>query len=56
MYPPGRIATSAQSYHTGGVQVGRCDGSVGFVAQSIDINVWRALGSRNGGESIGAPE
>lgn len=56
MYPPGRIATTAQSFHTGGVQVSRCDGSASFVSQTVDILVWRALGSRNGGESIGAPE
>lgn len=50
MYPPQRIMTSAQSYHTGGVQVARCDGSVSFVAESVDIQAWRALGSRDGGE------
>jgi prepilin-type processing-associated H-X9-DG protein len=55
MFPPQRIATSAKSYHTGGVQVGRCDGSVSFVTQNIDLNVWRALGSIDGGESnVGA--
>jgi prepilin-type N-terminal cleavage/methylation domain-containing protein len=51
MFPPQRIATSAQSYHTGGVQVGRCDGSVSFVSQNIDTLIWRALGSIDGGES-----
>nr|WP_261342717.1 DUF1559 domain-containing protein [Aureliella helgolandensis] len=56
MFPPGRIATTAKSYHTGGVQVARCDGSVNFVAESIDIAVWRSLGSRNGGESLGSLE
>ena len=56
MFPPGRIATTAQSFHTGGVQVARCDGSTGFVAQTIDLIIWRALGSRNGGETVGAPE
>ncbi len=50
MYPPGRISTTAKSYHTGGVQVARCDGSVSFTSQSIDLMVWRALGSRNGSE------
>lgn len=50
MFPPGRIATAAQSYHTGGVNFGRCDGSVAFVSQSIDVETWRAVGSRNGGE------
>lgn len=52
MFPPQRIATSAKSYHTGGVQVARCDGSVGFIANAIDIAAWRALGSRNEGETI----
>jgi type II secretory pathway pseudopilin PulG len=57
MFPPGRIATTAQSFHAGdGVQVARCDGSVGFVTRSVDLTVWRAFGSRNGGEAIGAPE
>jgi prepilin-type N-terminal cleavage/methylation domain-containing protein len=53
MYPPGRIATSAASYHEGGVQVNLCDGSVRFVSENIDLGVWRALGSRNGKEPIG---
>jgi prepilin-type N-terminal cleavage/methylation domain-containing protein len=52
MFPPQRIATSAKSYHTGGVQVGRCDGSVGFVSQNINLDVWRAFGSINGGETL----
>ena len=52
MFPPGRIATSAQSYHTGGVSIARCDGSVAFIADTIDLAVWRAIGSRNGGEVI----
>ena len=29
------------------------DGSVRFVGDSIDINVWRSLGSRAGGEVVG---
>lgn len=49
MFPPQRIATSTKSYHMGGVQVGRCDGSVGFVAQNVFLHAWRALGSINGG-------
>lgn len=53
MYPPGRIATTANSQHPGGVQVTLCDGSVRFVASTIDILTWRALGSRDGGESVG---
>jgi prepilin-type N-terminal cleavage/methylation domain-containing protein len=50
MFPPGRIATTAKSAHPAGVQLGRCDGSVGFVPETIDLLVWRGLGSRNGGE------
>lgn len=52
MFPPGRISTTAKSYHTGGVQVARCDGSVVFIPRSIDLLVWRALGSRNQGEVL----
>jgi prepilin-type processing-associated H-X9-DG protein len=54
MYPPGRIATTATSYHPGGVMLALCDGSVRFVAESIDLNTWRALGSRAGKEPLGA--
>jgi prepilin-type N-terminal cleavage/methylation domain-containing protein len=41
---------TARSAHTGGVSVALCDGSVQFVRDSIDLNVWRALGTRSGGE------
>jgi prepilin-type N-terminal cleavage/methylation domain-containing protein/prepilin-type processing-associated H-X9-DG protein len=53
MYPPGRIATSANSGHTNGVNMALCDGSVRFVPSAIDLFTWRALGSRNGGEVLG---
>jgi prepilin-type N-terminal cleavage/methylation domain-containing protein len=53
MYPPGRIATSAASYHVGGVHLTLCDGAVRFVSNNIDIGVWRAVGSRNGNEVVG---
>ena len=43
----------ARSEHTGGVNVVMCDGSVRFVGDSIDLNTWRALGTRSGGEVIG---
>lgn len=52
MFPPGRISTTAKSYHTGGVQVARCDGSVTFITRSIDLLAWRAFGSRNEGEVL----
>ena len=40
----------ASSNHSGGVNLLLADGAVKFVATHIDINVWRALGSRDGGE------
>lgn len=43
---------SASSYHTGGVQVCRADGSVSLVSDSVDFNAWQALGSRAGGETF----
>ena len=52
MFPPGRIQTSAASYHTGGVVVSMCDGSVDFFSETIDLAIWRALGSRDGGEVV----
>ncbi len=47
-------AVTARSYHTGGVQVSLADGSVQFLSESIDLGVWRSLGSRDGGEVVGA--
>jgi prepilin-type N-terminal cleavage/methylation domain-containing protein/prepilin-type processing-associated H-X9-DG protein len=41
----------ARSLHTGGVNVAMCDGSVRFVPNTIDINVWRALSTSQGGET-----
>ena len=38
------------SYHTGGINVCMGDGSVRFVRDSIDLDIWRAVGSINGGE------
>jgi prepilin-type N-terminal cleavage/methylation domain-containing protein/prepilin-type processing-associated H-X9-DG protein len=40
------------SYHPGGVNLLFGDGSVRFVKESVALNVWRALSTRNGGEVI----
>ncbi len=44
------------SFHTGGVQIARGDGSVSFLSDSIATDVFVALTSRNGGESVTVPE
>jgi prepilin-type N-terminal cleavage/methylation domain-containing protein len=51
MYPPGRIMTTANSAHPGGVQVLMGDDVVKFASESIDRNVWRAIGTRSSGET-----
>ena len=43
-------AITARSLHRGGVNVLLMDGSARFVADSVNIAVWRALASRAGGE------
>src|SRR5262245_4805186 len=40
-------AISATSNHPGGVNVGFADGSVKFIKDSINLQTWWALGSRN---------
>jgi len=43
---------SARSRHTGGVNVARCDGSVSFTRDSINLATWQAMASINSGEVI----
>lgn len=51
--PTYAIITS-RGYHEGMVHVALMDGSSRSVGESIDLNIWRALGTRNGKEVIGA--
>ncbi len=51
--PAGKATMGANSRHIGGVHALLCDGSVRFASSSIDLGVWRALGTRQGGEVIG---
>jgi len=44
--------SAARSYHSGGVNVLRADGSVVFIRDSVDPNAWRAFGTRAGGEVL----
>lgn len=46
-------AVTSRSFHTGGVNSGRADGSVRFFNDSVSPDVWTALSTRNGGEVVG---
>jgi len=52
MYPPSRMASAANSRHPGGVHVVMCDGAVIFASNSIDLGVWRAIGTRASREPV----
>ena len=43
---------TSRSYHPGGVNTCRADGSVTFQSESIDLFTWQAYATRNGGELI----
>jgi prepilin-type N-terminal cleavage/methylation domain-containing protein/prepilin-type processing-associated H-X9-DG protein len=44
---------AARSRHDGGVNAARADGSVFFASNSINVGLWQALGTINGGEVLG---
>jgi len=46
---------SARSYHAGGVNAAKGDGSVSFVPNMISRSVWRALGDANSGQAVSLP-
>jgi len=52
-YRVGHIAAS--SYHPGGANVGLGDGSIRFVADNVDFDVWQAAGSRANREAVSLP-
>lgn len=52
MFPSARIMTTASSNHTGGVNVSMLDGSTKFVSQTVDLTVWRGVGTREEGEVV----
>lgn len=45
-------AITSRSYHPGGVNVGLLDGSTHAVNNEIQLSVWRAIGTINGGEVV----
>ena len=48
------IVIGASSYHSGGANVGMCDGSVRFLKDSVNMQTLWALGSRDFGEVVSA--
>jgi prepilin-type N-terminal cleavage/methylation domain-containing protein/prepilin-type processing-associated H-X9-DG protein len=48
----GAGAIAASSYHPGGVNVALCDGSVRFFTDSVDKELWSAIGTRRAGERL----
>lgn len=49
---PCYAAVTSRSHHTGGVNAMRMDCSIQFVSSAIDRGIWRALGTRAGGEVV----
>lgn len=43
---------AARSLHPGGVNASRCDGSAKFYSDDINLQVWRALSTSAGEETI----
>lgn len=50
--PGGHAAVAARSLHPGGVHLLLADGSVRFVNEGIDYPIWRALATKDFGDSI----
>lgn len=51
-----QAAVTSRSYHQGGVNVSLLDGSVRFVTESIELDLWRNLSTRAGSERVAVPE
>lgn len=54
--PAGLVSTggviTSRSWHMGGVNVAMGGGNARFINENIELNVWRALGTRDGSEVI----
>jgi prepilin-type processing-associated H-X9-DG protein len=49
-------AWTASSFHSSGANLLLADGHVRFFNESTSLQVWRALGTRDGGEAVGGAE
>jgi len=50
---PSYAAITSRSFHEGIVQAVLMDGTVRTISENIDLTIWRALGTRAGGEVVG---
>lgn len=50
--PGGHGSYTARSFHAGGVNSLFADGSVHVIGENLDLHVWRAYGTRAGGEAL----
>jgi prepilin-type processing-associated H-X9-DG protein len=48
-----KALSTARSNHPGGVNLLLCDGSVRFVSDTISLDTWRALATREAGDVVG---
>ncbi|MCC9600367.1 DUF1559 domain-containing protein [Stieleria sp. JC731] len=48
-------AVTSRSYHVGGVEIGMTDGSVNFISDSVDGQLWKDLSTRMGRETVQLP-
>ncbi|TWU26912.1 hypothetical protein Pla52o_07680 [Novipirellula galeiformis] len=53
--PKTYAAVTSRSYHPGGVNTSLMDGSIRFVSDSIDLELWRGLSTRGGREVVSLP-
>jgi prepilin-type processing-associated H-X9-DG protein len=54
--PSEHAIVSARSQHPGGANVLAGDGSVRFIKDSVSLQAWRALDTRNGGEVLSSDQ
>lgn len=50
-----RVQLAFSSAHPGGFQMVRCDGSVAYESEDIDVDAWTALGTRDGPCVVAGP-
>ncbi len=49
-------AVTSRSYHVGGVNVALMDGAIKFISDSIELQLWQDMSTRNGREQVTVPE